>query len=86
MMAKKDYTIQLESIKTLIENGKIKKLSQLEKLSPTHISKSIGINYGRYITKLHKPELFTLLELKKLSKLVNIELKVLIEIILKEIR
>jgi hypothetical protein len=85
-MAKKDYSIQLESIKTLLENGKIKKLGQLEELSPTYISKSIGLNYGRYIIKLHKPELFTLLELKKFATLINTDLRVIVEIILKEIR
>ncbi len=84
-MAKKDYSIQLASIKALIENGKIKKMSQLDELSPTYISKAIGLNYGRYISMLHKPESFSFIELKKLASLINVDLRILVEMILKEI-
>lgn len=78
--------MQLASIKKLMEKGKVKKMSQLEELSPTFISKTIGLNYGRYIIKLHQPELFSLFELKKLASLINVDLRILLEIIVKEIR
>ena len=84
-MTTKDYSIQMESIKALIEGGKIKKMSQLEKLSPTFISKSLGLNYGRYIAMLHKPETFSFVELKKLASLIKVDLRILVELILKEI-
>lgn len=85
-MTKNDYSIQMESIKALIEAGKIKKMSQLEKLSPTYISKAMGVNYGRYVEKLHKPELFTFKEVKKLADLVKIDLMNIVALILKEIK
>ncbi|HTN44764.1 MAG TPA: hypothetical protein VL098_00330 [Flavipsychrobacter sp.] len=77
--------IEFEAIKAMYETGKIKKLSQLEKLSPTKLSKLLGINYGRYIEKLHNPELFALRELVKFADIIDIEFKLLADTVINEI-
>ena len=69
----------------MFETGKIKKMKQLEKLSPTKIAKALGLNYGRYITKLHNPELFVIAELKKLSKVLDIKFRIISEVVIGEV-
>lgn len=78
--------IELEAIKALFEMNTIKKLSQLEKLSPTKISKRLKINYGRYIEKLHHPELFALKELFNLAQLIDIDIDVLLGVVIPEVK
>lgn len=77
--------IEFEAIKAMFETGKIKKLVQLEKLSPTKLSKLLGINYGRYIEKLHNPELFALKELVKLAQIIDIDFKLIVDNVVAEI-
>ena len=77
--------MEFEGIKAMFETGKIKKLTQLEKLSPTKLSKLLGINYGRYIEKLHNPELFALRELVKFAEIIDIDFKLLIDTVVTEI-
>ncbi len=84
-MAEKETNIQLEAIKAMFETGKIAKMSQLDKLSPTFIAKSLKINYGRYISKLYKPELFVVSELNNLAKLIDVKLRIIMDIVVKEI-
>lgn len=69
----------------MFEMGKIKKMKQLEKLSPTKIAKSLGINYGRYIRKLYNPELFVIAELIKLAKILDIKFKLISEVVIREV-
>ena len=78
-------SIEFEAIKAMFETGKIKKLIQLEKLSPTKLSKLLGINYGRYIEKLHNPELFVMRELVKLAHIIDVDFKLLASIVVEEI-
>ena len=77
--------MEFEAIKAMFETGKIKKMTQLEKLSPTKLSKLLGINYGRYIEKLHNPELFALRELVKFSEIIDIDFKLLADTVIAEI-
>ncbi len=77
--------IELEAIKAMFETGKIKKMSQLEKLYPTKISRLLGINYGRYIEKLNNPEFFSLVELIKFAAIINIDFKSLVHTVVDEI-
>lgn len=77
--------IAFEAIKTMFETGKITKMKQLEKLSPTKTAKALGINYGRYIRKLYNPELFVISELIKLSEILDIKFKNLIEVVIREV-
>ena len=77
--------IAFEAIKAMFETGKIKKMRQLEKLSPTKLAKALSINYGRYIQKLHNPELFVIGELKKLSKILDTKLKTISNVVISEV-
>lgn len=77
--------IEFEAIKAMFETGKINKFIQLEKLSPTKLSKLLGINYGRYIEKLHNPQLFVLRELVKLAEILDIDFKLLTDTVVSEI-
>jgi hypothetical protein len=69
----------------MFETGKIKKMKQLEKLSPTKMAKALGLNYGRYIRKLYNPELFVIAELKKLSKIVDTKFRTISEVVISEV-
>ena len=77
--------MEFEAIKAMFDTGKIKKLVQLEKLSPTKLSKLMGINYGRYIEKLHNPELFVVKEVLKLSHILDINFKSLADVVIEEV-
>lgn len=78
--------IEFEAIKAMFETGKIKKMGQIEKLSPTKLSKLLGINYGRYIKKLHNPELFVIKEVMKLAEIIDIDFKIILDSIAKELK
>lgn len=77
--------IELEAIKAMFETGKIKRMKQLEKLSPTKIAKALGLNYGRYIRKLYNPELFVVAELKMLAKILDAKFKTISEVVISEV-
>jgi hypothetical protein len=77
--------IEFEAIKAMFETGKIKKLTQLEKLSTTKLSKLLSINYGRYIEKLHNPELFALRELVNFAEIIDVDFKLLADVVVAEI-
>lgn len=85
LMEDDDMNIEFEAIKAMFETEKIKKMSQLERLSPTKLSKLLGINYGRYIEKLNNPELFMLRELMKLAKLIDVDFKLLVDTVVTDI-
>lgn len=75
----------LLSIGTMFETGRIKKMYTLAELYPTKISKSLGINYGRYISKLSHPDKFTIGEIVRLAELLNIEPDMITKVIYSEI-
>jgi len=77
--------IAFEAIKAMFEMDKIKKMKQLEKLSPTKISRALGINYGRYMKKLYNPELFVIAELKKLASIINVEFRIISNVVIDEV-
>lgn len=77
--------IAFEAIKAMFETGKIKKMRQLEKLSPTKLAKALGINYGRYINKLYNPEFFVIMELQKFAEIIDTKLKIISDIVIAEI-
>lgn len=77
--------IEFEAIKAMFETGKIKKFTQLEKLSTTKLSKLLRINYGRYIEKLHNPELFALRELVNFAEIIDVDFKLLADVVVAEI-
>ena len=77
--------IAFEAIKAMFDMGKIKKMKQLEKLSPTKIAKALGLNYGRYIKKLYNPELFVIAELKKLATILDANFRTISEVVIDEV-
>jgi len=80
----KDTT--LISIGAMFETGRIKKMYILAELYPTKIAKLLGINYGRYMVKLSHPDKFTVGEILRLAKLLNINPDLITKIIYSEIK
>lgn len=80
----KDAT--LLSIGSMFETERIKKMYTLAELYPTKIAKSLRINYGRYMVKLSHPDKFTLGEIVKLAKLLNIEPDMITKVIYSEMK
>ena len=86
-MRKKEGTEDLEliHIKSLIENGTIKRMRDLKDSSSTKIARLAGINQGRYSSKLFNPGDFSVSEIVRISLVLGIEARYLSEIISKEI-
>ncbi len=74
----------LLSIGSMFETGRIKKMYTLAELYPTKIAKSLGINYGRYMAKLSHPDKFTVGEIVRLAKLLNVEPDIITKVIYSE--
>ena len=66
-------------------SGSIKKMKDIEKLYPTLVAKSLGINHSRYIQKLYNPQEFTIYHLVALSNLFEIDIQLLWDVISKQI-
>lgn len=60
-------------------------MSQLEKLFPSKIAKALGFNHSRYIAKLYKPEGFSFKDIKRLALLIDVNPRIISNIILDEI-
>lgn len=75
----------LVSIGSMFETGKIKNMYTLVELYPTKISKSLGLNYGRYIEKLSHPEKFNVGEIVRLADLLDIDPDKIMKVIYGEI-
>ena len=61
--------------------GSVSKMRDIEDLYPTNIAKALKINHSRYIEKLRKPEGFTFKHIWSLSKLLDIDIQVIIDVI-----
>jgi hypothetical protein len=72
-------------LKSAFENGSIKKMSDLEKEKPTRIAGLMGMNQGRYGSKLFKPEDFSPSEIIRLSLVINVDAGLIINVIKKEL-
>lgn len=84
-MAKTSKTLQekdleLLGIKSLIDGGRITKMADFMKLSPTKLAKALSINYGRYIAKLTHPEKFTVGEIVKMAATLEVDKQILFNI------
>lgn len=84
-MATKDIDQQYLSVKTLFESGKVKKMRDIEKLFPSKISKALGLNHSRYIEKLYKPDGFLIRQIVRLANLIDVNPKIISDIILDEV-
>ena len=81
---KDEIEVELRSIKSTFETGEIKKMYEISKLYPTKIIRALGLNHGRYIAKLAKPEKFTISEIIRFSRLIGVDHHKVLEVILKE--
>lgn len=75
---------KFEDIQSLFLTGKIKKMYQLVKRSPTKIAELLGINYDSYHTKLVSPEKFTTLHINTMAYVFKIDPNIINDIIQKE--
>jgi hypothetical protein len=80
----KEIELELRSIKSMFETGEIKKMYEISKLYPTKIIRALGLNHGRYVDKLAKPEKFSIDEIIRFSRLIGVDHRKVIEIILTE--
>jgi hypothetical protein len=83
-MAKKEEDVRLLAIRTMFLNNNIRKMKDLEKLYPTLVSKSLGINHSRYIEKLHAPEDFTVQNLLSLAALFKINVQLIWSVVVRQ--
>lgn len=65
--------------------GSVSKMRDIEDLYPTNIAKSLGLNHSRYIEKLYKPEEFNFRHIWELSKLLDLDVQLIIDVIKNEL-
>ncbi len=84
-MSKGEKNSKFIAIKSMFLSGSVKSMKDIEKLYPTLIAKSLRINHSRYIQKLYKPEEFTIRQLDSLAKLLEIDIQMIINVIIKQL-
>ncbi len=81
---KENIDVGLTSIKSMFETGEIIKMYQLAKLHPTKIITALGLNHGRYIEKLSKPEKFSIGEVIRFALLTGADYNKVLQVIMKQ--
>ncbi|WP_199121443.1 hypothetical protein [Pedobacter sp. ASV28] len=71
-------------IKRLFENHAIKRMYEINDLHSGKIASALGMNKGRYALKLANPETFLVFELLRFSYIINIDPKLVIDVIQNE--
>ena len=84
-MPKEEKNTQFIAIKSMFQSGSVKRMKDIEKLYPTVVAKSLRINHSRYIQKLYKPDGFTIRQVDDLAKLLDINIQVILDVIIKEL-
>lgn len=84
-MAVEEKKNQFKGVRSMFLAGNVTKMKDIEDLYPTNIAKSLGVNHSRYIEKLYKPEGFTFKHIWDLSKLLDIDVQLIIDVIKKEL-
>ena len=74
-----------KGVRSMFLAGSVSKMKDIEDLYPTNIAKALKINHSRYIEKLRNPEGFTFKHIWSLSKLLDIDIQVIIDVIKKEL-
>ena len=67
-------------------SGSVKRMKDIEKLYPTLMARSLGMNHSRYIQKLYNPEEFTIKQICVFATLLELEPQIIWEVIIKEIK
>jgi hypothetical protein len=84
-MPKEEKNSQFLAIKSMFLSGSVKRMKDIEKLYPTMVAKSLRINHSRYIQKLYKPDSFTIRQLDDLAKLLDIDIQLILEVVIKQL-
>lgn len=82
---KHEIEMAFRSVNSLFEANGVKRMWDLARHQPTKITKALGINEGRYIVKLGKPDKFTINEIVRFSILIGADCDKVIKVILKEV-
>jgi hypothetical protein len=84
-MANNDKDHKYLSLKSMFDSNNIKKMKDIEKLYPTMVATDLRMNHGRYITKLHNPEDFTIKQILDLALLIDVNPITITNIIIAEV-
>lgn len=76
---------QFKGVRSMFVAGDVSRMRDIEDLSPTNIAKALKINHSRYIEKLRNPEGFTFKHIWSLSKLLDIDVQIIIDVIKREL-
>jgi len=75
-----------ETIKVLIEAGHIKQFEQIfDTVSRTNMAKDLGMNYQTFIYRLNRPVAFTLEQLFAIAKLIGVERRIIIDLVINQV-
>lgn len=75
-----------ETIKVLIEAGHIKQFGQIfDTVSRTNMAKDLGMNYQTFIYRLNRPVAFTLDQLFAIAKLIGVERRVVVDLVISQV-
>jgi hypothetical protein len=84
-MAAEEKQNSFKGLRSMFLAGSVSKMRDIEDLYPTNIAKSLGLNHNRYIEKLYKPEEFNFRHIWELSKLLDLDVQLIIDVIKKEL-
>ena len=84
-MAKEVKANHFLAIKSMFLSNNISRMQDIEKLYPTMIAKSLKLNHSRYIQKLYKPEEFTIRQIFALAKLLDLDPRMILNIIVDQL-
>jgi len=76
--------IQLNAIRALFVTGTVKKMKDLEYQSPTLVARLMKLNHSRYISKLYKPQDFTIRQVIALANILDLHPHLIADVILKQ--
>ncbi len=83
-MAKAAKVNQFIAIKSMFEQGNVRKMQDIEKLFPTAMAIAMNMNHGRYITCLYHPEEFKAKEIMRFASLIEVDSRIVWEVIVKQ--
>lgn len=74
----------LESIASMFETGRVKKMMDITTMYPTGVVAALGINYGGFMSKCASPEKFLMEDLVKMSHILKIDISLILDVVVKE--
>ena len=80
-MTKEEKKTKYLALKSMFLSGQVQRMKDIEKIYPTMVAKDLGINHGRYINKLYKPQEFSIRHIIVLANVLEIDPQIIIKII-----